>query len=362
MPVETGKPSLCSVIRQAIDECAKLHLHVDQQGLLGVPEVMPRISSSYANFTEETLMALFQQKLFSPITIKDSLHGLVEKKVNSLEKAEIALTLARCLLDFFDDEIELASHSWVPEQILFIAHSTSTPPRRGDTYVSLKPRLCRLKSVDLLEEYKAGNPILLSFARLLLEIETGEKIDDIQIHPEAQKNWGAWVVLCQLVDEKKYKGESVQYLEAVEGCLHLCDKLPEPQHRVTGSAASKILRIAIYEKVIRKLELLVGAQSAERKKQILVYDRRQTEKPPIARQSKRVSAISVSKRENSLSATCERRIPWHSKLSGASRPGNSSGRTSSSYRRGEQSRTSKQSFRQRHGKFDGRLCDRLVIK
>jgi hypothetical protein len=80
---------------------------------------------------------------------------------------------------------------------------------RGDIYVSLRPRPCEIKSADLLKEFRAGNPILLSFARLLLEIETGERIY-IQIHPETEKNRESWGILCRFVQQKKGKGEWVQ--------------------------------------------------------------------------------------------------------------------------------------------------------
>lgn len=301
-------------------------------------------------------MALFGQKLFSQITIQDSLGGLAERKAGPREKSEVALTLARCFLDFFDDEIELASHSWVPEQIFFISPSASTPATRGDIYISLRPRPCELKPADLLEEFRAGNPILLSFARLLLEIETGEKIT-IPIDPETKKNLEVWGILCRLVNEKKYKGESVQYLEAVEGCLHLCNNLPRSKHRVTGSAASKVLRKAIYEKVIRKLELITNPYNAERKRQSSVSEYLQVKKPSTARPPGRVSPMGASKRETAIPGSPMGRLAPHSRLPDAPRPGMDSSRMSSHHRRGEQSRILKQPTQQRHGRFDGRLCD-----
>lgn len=346
------------MIHQAISEGRKLYLLVNQQGLFNITEVMPKISSSPANFTAETLMALFSQKLFSQITIKDSLAGLAERKAGSREKAEIALTLARCLLDFFNDDIELASHTWAPEQIFFISPSTSTLATRGDIYVSLKPRSCELKPADLLKEFRAGNPVLLSFARLLLEIETGEKIP-IQIHPETKDNEKSWGILCRFVKQKKDKGESVQYLEAVEGCLHLCNNLPRSKDRVTGSAASKVLRKAIYEKVIRKLELIANPHNSKRKRQFSVSEYPQAKKPSIARPPGRESPVVAfaSERRTAIPVSRMQRLALRSKLSDAPRPGVDSSRMSSHHRRGEQSRTPEQPTQQRHGRFDGRLCD-----
>ncbi|MCJ1461420.1 hypothetical protein MMC07_000017 [Pseudocyphellaria aurata] len=355
-PDETGKQNLCTVIDQAINECKKLHLLVKKQELFNITGVMPKKPTSSANFTEESLMALFQRRLFSQITTEDSRQGLAENKVGLGEKAEIALMLARCLLDFFDDEIELASHSWVPEQILFITPSTHTVAKRGDVYISLRPRPCKVKRADLLQEFSIGNPVLLSFARLLLEIETGEKIP-IEIHPETPRNIVVWGHLCKFVKDKKSKGESVQYLEAVEGCLYLCTNLPKSKHRVTGSAASQVLRKAIHEKIIRKLELVANPHSAKRKQQSSVSEHQQTKKPSNAPSPVRSSTMAKSKRETAIPGSPRQRLAPRPKLHDAPRPGMDSSRMSSHHRREEQSRILKEPTQQIQGRFDSQLCD-----
>ncbi|KAI9652610.1 MAG: hypothetical protein M1821_008357 [Bathelium mastoideum] len=365
---KAGNQSLCAVIHQAINKGQdggkgkKLHLLVNQQRLFDVTETMPKIPSS-VNVTKEALVDLFRQKLFSQTTVREFLTGLAEKKVGSKEKAEIALVLARCLLDFFDDDVDLASHSWTPERIFFIrSTSTTTLTTRGDIYVSLKPRpLKHLKSVDLLQEFRAGNPILLSFARLLLEIETGEKIP-IQIHPETKDNEKNWATLCRFVQQKKDKGESVQYLDAVEGSLHLCNSLPRSKNRVTGSDASKVLRRAIYEKIIRKLELVVNPHNLKRKRQFSVSEYPQAKKPSIARppQTKLpVAAFASSERRIASSVLRKQRLIVRSKVSGAPAPDMDSSMISSHHK--EQSSASVQPIQRTDGrfdgKFDGRLCD-----
>jgi hypothetical protein len=223
--------------------------------------------------------------------LQDVIDGTTQRRAGSKEKAEIALMLATCLLEFFADNIELAAYSWDPENIFFVNSSTTSYKSRGDIYVSLKPTPFETKSVDLLNDFRAGNPTMLSFARLLLEIETGERMQ-IQIYPETQKNIKSWAYLCSLVQMKKDNGESVQYLEAVEGCLHLCNSMPKLEDRATGSDARKVLRKAIYEKVVRALKEVVQAleevansHNSKRKRGNSAADHPQAKKPPTSRLS-----------------------------------------------------------------------------
>lgn len=127
--------------------------------------------------------------------------------------------------------------------------------------------------------------------------------------------------MCRLVNEKMSKGESVQYLEAVKGCLHLCTNLPESKHRVTGSAASEVLRKAIYEKVLRKLELVANPYNAERKQQFSISEYRQTKKPSTARLPGEVSTMVKSKRGTAIPGPREQRLAPRSKLPDTPRPG-----------------------------------------
>lgn len=211
------------------------------------------------------------------MTMEDYKNGAMEQKVGSKEKAGIALMLARCLMEFFDDDIELASHSWAPEQIYFLSHS-ATHGARGDLYVSLRPRLYESRIMDLLEKFKAGNPVLLSFARLMLEIDMGEKIP-MDIHPENKDNEKNWAFLCGLVEWRLENTGNVQYLEAVKGCLHLCNNLPRSKDRAKGPVARKVLSRAIYEKIVRKLELIVNPNNLKRRRQCSISEYPQAKKP-----------------------------------------------------------------------------------
>jgi len=229
-----------------------------------------------SNQESKGLDKLLREKLFSQMTIQDFDTEALKKKVGLTEKAEIALMLARCLSEFVDGDIDLAAHSWNPGNLYFVSYSTESSSRWGDLYVALRPaRRCRPETEDLLSEFGPGNPTLLSFARLLLEIEFGEEMN-MPIQSEMKENLESWAKLVQIVQVKKDRGESSQYLEAVEGCLNLCKNLPRPRDRPKGADAKKVLRKAIYEQVIRKLEVLANPRIAKRKREDSVSGPRST--------------------------------------------------------------------------------------
>ncbi|KAJ6099085.1 hypothetical protein N7467_000620 [Penicillium canescens] len=224
---------------------------------------MPPILSSLDKFAAESLGELLDQKAFIRITPQDYLKGAAIEKVSSREKATLALSLARCLMDFFDEDLELASYSWKPETIYFL-RSAGTHASSRVLYISLRPNFSSSRYPDLLRTVGPGNPVLLSFARLLLEIDNGEKIP-MTIHPESRANVSTWGQMCDFVNVAGREGNS-NYLQAVEGCLYLHMALPKIQGQPTGPAASEVLRKAIYEQIVRNLELMVNPQSLKRKR------------------------------------------------------------------------------------------------
>lgn len=256
------KDSICEAIQRARKRGKKLWAFVDERGLFDISDRMPPIFSSSDKFTAESLGSLLDQKAFSRITPRDYLEGATQEKFGSREKAGLALALARCLMDFFDEHLELASYSWKPESIFFIrssgAHASNRVP-----YISLRPKSSGPESPDLLKTVGPGNPVLLSFARLLLEIDNGEQIP-MEIHPEGKANVSKWGEMCAFVNVAEREG-SGNYLKAVEGCLYLHMSLPKSREQTTTSA-SEVLRKVIYEKIVQHLELTVNPESSKRKR------------------------------------------------------------------------------------------------
>ncbi|KAK4867782.1 hypothetical protein LT330_006665 [Penicillium expansum] len=256
------KDSICAAIQRARGRGRKLYAFVDERGLFDISDKMPPTLSSLDKFTAESLGELLDQQAFRRITPRDYLEGATKEKFGSREKATLALALARCLMDFFDEDLELASYSWKPESIFFIrssgAHASNRVP-----YISLRPKPSGYQAPDLLKTVGPGNPVLLSFARLLLEIDNGEHIP-MDIHPESKANISKWGEMCAFVNVAEREG-SGNYLKAVEGCLYLHMALPK-SHDQTTASASEVLRKVIYDQVVRNLELMVNPHSSKRKR------------------------------------------------------------------------------------------------
>ncbi|KAK2799725.1 hypothetical protein FQN50_008373 [Emmonsiellopsis sp. PD_5] len=258
---DVEKDSICAAIQRAREKSRKLYLFVDQQGLVDISDKMPPVLASLGTFTMESLSDLLDRKAFNRITPRDYLEGTTVDKFGSRDKAVLALALARSLMDFFDEGFELALYSWQPECVYFVRSSDA---HTGDRvlYISLKPRLSGSEPSDLLRTVEPGNPVLLSFARLLLEIENGEKIP-MEVHSESKYNLPKWAQMCAFVNmvEREASGS---YLQAVEGCLYLHMALSRYTSEAAGAAAGDILRKAIYERIVRNLELTVNPQITKR--------------------------------------------------------------------------------------------------
>ncbi len=81
--------------------------------------------------------------------------------------------------------------------------------------------------------FQIGDPILLFFAKILIEIDQGKKIP-ITISPAAEENRHAWFdLLCYL--DKADVCQGSLYLDAVRACLQLRSLLPRPLRRRQGS-------------------------------------------------------------------------------------------------------------------------------
>ncbi|KAH8883060.1 hypothetical protein GQ53DRAFT_772040 [Thozetella sp. PMI_491] len=101
------------------------------------------------------------------------------------EKQILALKLSRCLLEFFDSET--TSPSWDSDKVYLVAPSG-----------------------------RFADPVLLAFAKLLLEIDLGVPIDLSQCQSREQQ----WGTLCQQAFNSE-RGGSGLFAEAVKGCLYL---------------------------------------------------------------------------------------------------------------------------------------------
>ncbi|KAK4182149.1 nucleoside phosphorylase [Podospora australis] len=282
--------AVCSAIQQANARHEKLYFLVTENGLFDISSERPSTPAMLKNLTGPTLSDLLEQRAFRRITPRDYLNGTACDIVGSRDKAAIALCLARCLMDFFDEEVDLASYSWNSEKIWFLP-DTQSRQKSGPFYVSLRPASGLTESnPDLLRLFGPGNPILLSFARLLLEIEGGEKLS-MAIHPTNTANTQKWGQMCGFVDVAAEKAGDGNYLKAVEGCLYLHMSLPRVQDGMSTTEAKELVRQAIYEKIVHNLELLVHPPSSNSKRKwqetSTIHNHRAEKRPFVSPQRSR---------------------------------------------------------------------------
>lgn len=130
-------------------------------------------------------------------------------------------------------------------------------------HIRLKPYIARPRPADVLRTVKPGNPILLSFAKLLLEIESGERIP-MQIHLDNRQNEAKWAELCGFVSEESMERNG-DYIRAVEGCLYLHMALRRARQDENSSHTGDVLKSTIFEQIVKNLELVVDPPSSKRK-------------------------------------------------------------------------------------------------
>ena len=100
----------------------------------------------------------------------------------------------------------------------------------------------------------ATEPCWLSFAKLLLEIDSGEEIG-VKIHPEPQSNMPALGKLIEYLDLRESETENPGYLRAVRGCLFAGTALKISRDNADqDSATIRLMRKELNEKVVMELE------------------------------------------------------------------------------------------------------------
>lgn len=231
-------------------------------------DTLPTVRLHHDSFDGTPLSELLQQNLFRPIDFQAYHDKTAARKFNSGKKAQVALGLSRCLMDFFDKGLELASHSWISDNVHFRESPTSTKGgRRHLLYVSLRPNLDQNAPSDMVKMFNNGSPVVLSFAKLLLEVLYGKALK-IQVKPNEQDNLSSWLELGRIVQDLRRDPDggpfTSKYLEVVENCLSLWATLSNGNDRTDLSGTIRFMRKAIYKKIVYKLELIAGSESTSR--------------------------------------------------------------------------------------------------
>ncbi|KAL7946793.1 hypothetical protein V8C42DRAFT_352307 [Trichoderma barbatum] len=256
------KNNICVSVHETWKQRTKLRLFFDQRGLFDITDEEPPISTSLHDYEEEALNSLLDKNMFRPISPGAYLQGLAIERFDHQEKTSLALALARCLMVFFDKSLERAICNWNTESIFIMRSAQSHGEARWHILVRSRPP--GFKHPNVHDKIGPGNPILLSFAKLLLEITNGETIK-LDVDPQnINKNIGNWAQMCGYVEEARQDRNSF-YLQAVQGCLYLHMHLQRGQDQHT-TLSGTAMREVIYEQIVRNLEKELHPEGLKRKR------------------------------------------------------------------------------------------------
>lgn len=214
--------------------------------------------------------------MFRPISPGAYLRGLAIERFDHQEKTSLALALARCLMVFFDKSLERAVCNWNAESI-FIMRSARRHGGPPWWHILVRSHPTSSAHPNIRDKIGPGNPVLLSFAKLLLEIVNGEKIQ-LDVDPEnIARNIGSWAKMCGYVEEARQDRNSF-YLQAVQGCLYLHMHLQQGLH-VQNSLPGIAMKEVIYEQIVRNLERELHPEGLKRKRRESFSDTPQSKKP-----------------------------------------------------------------------------------
>ncbi|RSM12516.1 hypothetical protein CEP52_002373 [Fusarium oligoseptatum] len=232
---------ICDGIMQAMHDRRKLRVLVDARGVFDVTASVDPVYLRRDSFDGISFKELLKKDVFGPIDTQAYLNKTAASKVDSAAKAQVALGLSRCLMDFFDKGLELASHSWIAENVHFRETSVdSKEENQRLLYVSLRPNLDQEPGSDMAKMFKSGNPVVLSWSDL------GDVVQN----------------LLRARDGEPFASK---YLEVVEGCLGLWATLQNFDNRTDLTATSQFVRKVIYEKMVQKLEVLASSEQAKQR-------------------------------------------------------------------------------------------------
>jgi nucleoside phosphorylase len=292
-------PNICTGLQEQIGRGKELFLCIEEYGLFGA---WADSTSATNPSSKESLNQLIVDGAFEPRSrnINAVMVGSSQTKFSTREKRALAVKLGFCLMDFFDADFN--------SKKIYFLDSANQAEKREIPYLAFRSQL---PASSESYNFKMGHPhpALLSFAKLLIEMDCGQMIK-LDIDRDYTRNRDAWLKLLDIVDEIQGDvGES--YLQAIRGCLLAHQKIAEAlgsRERGRKDADSKV-RKKIYKEIVQKLEQ--GLSEATPRSDL---KRRRSKSPPPAesedhrqllsswtgsrRRSKRAfSKASISKRE-----------------------------------------------------------------
>ncbi|KAK4144818.1 uncharacterized protein C8A04DRAFT_11220 [Dichotomopilus funicola] len=231
---------LCADLGRNIGQGKALVVMIKQDGLFGA---WTKSQTSSRAMPMETLDQLILNGAFQSMSPRMLFSGC-GRRYKPHEKRALAVRLGYCLMDFFDRDLS--------SNRISLLSGTSSQSRSDTLYLSFDsdwPVLAERTN------FRAGHPALLSFAKLLLEIEFGDAIPYEISHHEHKTNLATWAELFEMVGmlEEEHCGS---YLAAVSGCLLVHRQISEALRLIgtDGKAAEAAIRKSLYTEIVCKLE------------------------------------------------------------------------------------------------------------
>lgn len=267
-----------------------LILLIEQYGLFGTwaPLQSPWLASAPP---KENLDQLISSGAFKPLDLLSISRGSSSRRYKTQDKRALAVRLGYCLMDFF--EADLSS-----KRIYFTGSTTASCPQTKDETLYLA-FASDLPAAAHSYVFQIGHPTLLSFAKLLLEIEFGQSIDLYISSDYSKTNRGTWAELCHMVDQLEDERND-SYLQAVRGCLMVHQQISGALRR--GVADDKDAELAVrkelYEQVVEKLEAALAESTPRSAKK-----RQRSKSPEPVSRTKSSLEIPDAQRHSSANAT-----------------------------------------------------------
>ncbi|KAH6633954.1 peptidase S8/S53 domain-containing protein [Chaetomium sp. MPI-SDFR-AT-0129] len=231
---------LCADLGRNIGQGKALVVMIKQDGLFGA---WNKSQTSSRAMPMETLDQLILNGAFQSMSPRMLFNGC-GRRYKPHEKRALAVRLGYCLMDFFDRDLS--------SNRISLLSGTSSQSRSDTLYLSFDsdwPVLAERTN------FRAGHPALLSFAKLLLEIEFGDAIPYEISHHEHKTNLATWAELFEMVGmlEEEHCGS---YLAAVSGCLLVHRQISEALRLIgtDGKTAEAAIRKSLYTEIVCKLE------------------------------------------------------------------------------------------------------------
>ncbi|KAL6881283.1 hypothetical protein J3F83DRAFT_46937 [Trichoderma novae-zelandiae] len=253
---------ICTDLRQNTGQGKALMLLIEKYGLFGAWADPATFETGLSS--KESLEQLIGQGAFKPFDLQALIHGTSQNRFSTKDKRALAVKLGFCLMDFFDADIT--------SKRIYFWDASRSGPKKEFPYLSFGSKLPATTDPC---DFRMGHPALLSFAKLLLEMDFGQTIE-LAISPDSSQNQATWATLVSLVDRLE-EDRSDSYLQAIRGCLNVHRKIAERlrSRDLDGKGAELRIRKTLYKEVVHKLELGL-AESIPRS----AYKRQRSESPP----------------------------------------------------------------------------------